>query len=246
MTVHANKVKGAAKSMSNAATVFPTVHPPKGEPTAARRTPSDAGSRRRIDLGHLQITGDEPSTWPPRCRWWGSMTVNRRGPPCMPKSQVTRWKTWTADGGGSPLPGVRECYGRQYTRMMLELHRERDQAPGPGVSDGPTIEMRPRRSAASHRPSGASRTRSLSGPADRRLGVPQKIRDAIAAIANSMEQSYAPPQRPSPHGTCLFRRRPCSGPLRLIGCSFFEDSPCRLMSSPAEDMPTPQSAGMFV
>jgi len=199
MTVHANKVKGAAKSMSNAATVFPTVHPPKGEPTAARRTPSDAGSRRRIDLGHLQITGDDAINLASAMQVVGIEPTGESPRPavCMPKSQVTPLEDLDeADGGGSAAASASaNATADTPTRMMLELHRER----GIGatrarpVSDGPTIEMRPAPKPRREPPLRAALSGELDPCLVRLIAVwgrlPQKIRDAIAAIVNSMEQS---------------------------------------------------------
>lgn len=197
MTVHSNKVKGAAKSVSNAATAFPTVHPAKGEPTAARRTPSDAGSRRRIDLAHLQITGDDAVSLASAMQVVGIEPSGEtpRADVCMPKSQVSPLDNLDEAENGASASASESAQADTPTRVMLELHRERGIGASPArpANDGLAIEMRqalkPRRDQL---PKAA-----LSGELDACLvrliavwpRLPQKIRDAIAAIVNSMEQS---------------------------------------------------------
>jgi hypothetical protein len=198
MTVHSNKVKGAAKKASNAATVFPTVHPAKGEPTAARRAPPGAGGRRRIDLAHLQITGDDAISLASAMQVVGVEPSGEspRADVSMPKSQVAPLEN--LDDMDSNGPDSASATGSAQadapTRVMLELHRERGigATPARPARDNPAIEpkhaTKPRRDPQSKA--------TLSGELDpclvRLIAVwprlPQKIRDAVAAIVNSMEQ----------------------------------------------------------
>lgn len=198
MTVHSNKVKGAAKGASKAATAFPTIHPPKGEPTAARRAPSDAGGRRRIDLAHLQITGDDAISLASAMQVVGvePSGESSRADVSMPKSQVAPLEDLddAEKGGSASASASASAQADTPTRVMRELHRER----GIGATqakpahDGPAIEMKPAPKSRRDHPPKAIACGELDPCLVRLIAVwprlPQKIRDAIAAIVNSMEQ----------------------------------------------------------
>ncbi len=200
MTAYPNKVKVTDKGRADPAVALSAGRPSPGTAAAPYHESPAVGCRRRIDLAHLQITGDDAISLATAMKVVGMEPPSGDEPrpdvrmphsPAAPLEELAE----ADDIGPPPLAPRGAVVNSASAHVMAELCRdcEKDAARSKSAGDDAAPEVlqvaRPRRDPASN----AAPAGEIDACLVRLIAVwprlPQKIRDAIAAIVNSMEQS---------------------------------------------------------